>query len=683
MNRLSQETSPYLLQHADNPVHWYPWGEEAFANARGRNVPILLSVGYSACHWCHVMAHECFENQEIAAQMNREFVCVKVDREERPDIDSLYMEAVQLTTGQGGWPMTVFLTPQALPFYCGTYFPPEDRYGRPGLPRIMTTITEAWTNSREDIEERGAAVLDGLRHSENLPAGSGHPIAEVFASASQTIASRMDSYHGGLNGAPKFPMPSVLEVLLRATASTGDKNALSLLERTLQRMALGGIYDQLAGGFHRYSTDEIWLAPHFEKMLYDNAQLALLYVRAWQETQNPFYQGVAEETFAYLQREMMDDRGAFYSAQDADSDGAEGTFYIWSEAEIRAALPPDEAEVFASFYDITTAGNWEGHCILRVVKPLEEVANHFQLTLEQTADLLENARQRLYELRTHRTAPGLDDKVITSWNGLAITAFAEAGRVFQQQDLLDTACRAADFILANMTRRDDATRLRLWRTWRADAAKHEAVLEDYGALSCALITLYETTGEAKWLSAAIELGTTLIQCFAVEGGGFYTSAFDAESLLIRTVEWQDNAVPGGCSMAVEALMRLSDLTGNLGFKEFANTTLHRASEMVMKYPTAFGRMLNVMQMSCSSTVEIMIVPGNDPAETTELLNAAWAHFVPARCVAVINADSNVLLDDALVTGKGAIEGHAAAYVCRNRMCSAPVSTAAQLVALLV
>lgn len=683
MNRLADETSPYLLQHANNPVNWYPWGSEAFEAARQRNIPVLLSVGYSACHWCHVMAHECFENPEIADQMNREFVCVKVDREERPDIDSLYMEAVQLTTGQGGWPMTVFLTPQALPFYCGTYFPPDDRYGRPGFPRIMTAITEAWTNSREDIEERGAAVLDGLRQSENMPVGGMRPSDEVFAAASQTIASRMDSYHGGLNGAPKFPMPSVLEVLLRASASMSDNSALSLLERTLQRMALGGIYDQLAGGFHRYSTDEIWLAPHFEKMLYDNAQLALLYVRAWQETQNPFYQGVAEETFAYLKRDLMDERGAFYSAQDADSDGAEGTYYIWSEAEIRAALPPDEAEVFASFYDVTTAGNWEGHCILRVVKPLEEVANQFHLTLEQTADLLENGRQRLYELRTKRTAPGLDDKVITSWNGLAIAAFAEAGRVLQQQDLLDTACRAADFILTNMTRRDDAKRLRLWRTWRAGAARHDAVLEDYGALSCALVTLYETTGEARWLSAAIELGTTLLQCFAVEGGGFYTSANDAESLLIRPAEWQDNAVPGGCSMAVEALMRLGDLTGNRGFKEFADTTLDRASEMVTKYPTAFGRMLNVMQMACSSNVEIAIVPGNDPAETTELLNAAWAQFVPARSVAVINAESSVLLDDALVAGKAAIENHAAAYVCRNRSCSAPVSTAAQLVALLV
>ncbi len=682
MNRLSQETSPYLLQHADNPVHWYPWGEEAFADARARNVPVLLSVGYSACHWCHVMAHECFENDEIAGQMNREFVCIKVDREERPDIDSLYMEAVQLTTGQGGWPMTVFLNPEGVPFYCGTYFPPEDRYGRPGFPQVMSAISEAWTNHRADIEERGAAVLEGLRQSETMPSSVDGASLELFISASQTIAARMDSYHGGLNGAPKFPMPSVLEVLLRAGATTGDGNALHLLERTLQRMALGGIYDQIAGGFHRYSTDEIWLAPHFEKMLYDNAQLALLYTRAWQVTRNPFYQGVAEETFAYMKREMLNGHGAFFSAQDADSEGAEGTFYVWSESEIRAVLPTDEADVFASFYDVTAAGNWEGRCILRVVKPLEQVAAQYNLTLEQTADLLENARQRLYDHRAQRTPPALDDKVITSWNALAIAAFAEAGRVLQQEDLLDTARGAATFILTNMTRRDEANRLRLWRTWRAGVARHEGVLEDYAALACALCTLFETTGDARWLSAAVELGHSLLECFTMEGGGFYTSAHDAEALLIRPAEWQDNAVPGGCSMAVEALTRLGNLTGNSAFKESAATTLNRTTDMVAKYPTAFGRMVTVMQMACTDSLEIVIVQGDDPKDSIDLLNEAWARFAPSRNVAVVTEDSRKLLDTDLVSGKEALDHHATAYVCRNRSCSAPVANATLLGALL-
>ncbi|HLJ54052.1 MAG TPA: thioredoxin domain-containing protein, partial [Chthonomonadaceae bacterium] len=426
-NRLALETSPYLLQHARNPVDWYPWGEEAFAAARALDRPILLSVGYSACHWCHVMERESFENEAIARQMNDNFINIKVDREERPDVDSIYMSAVQRLTGQGGWPMTVFLTPDARPFFGGTYFPPNDLYGRPGFPRVLRAVAAAWREQRSEVLEQSAELTADLVEGDNVLGGLSDSLLTpaVLETAENALAAMFDRRNGGFAGAPKFPQPMALDVLLRCSHRTHRQEPLALVERTLQRMAMGGIYDQLGGGFHRYSTDEIWLVPHFEKMLYDNAQLAQVYCRAWQATKKSFYRGVAEETLEYVLREMTAPSGGFYSAQDADSEGEEGRFFVWTPEEVDEVLGRRDALVFDAFYGVTPNGNWEGKNILRVVKDAQEVATGLRISLQDAAQILDGGRARLFAARERRVKPGLDDKALTSWNGLMAAAFAE------------------------------------------------------------------------------------------------------------------------------------------------------------------------------------------------------------------------------------------------------------------
>jgi uncharacterized protein YyaL (SSP411 family) len=522
-NQLINETSPYLLQHADNPVEWYPWGEEALELAREQNKPIFLSIGYAACHWCHVMAHESFEDEDTATLMNVHFVNIKVDREERPDLDNIYMQAVQAMTGSGGWPMTVFLTPDGQPFYGGTYFPPEPRYGMPGFRQLLVSVADAWKNRGDELLQNAEKVTEHIQQSTSAAAEGQMITPQVLSSAISNLASGFDREWGGFGQAPKFPQPMVIEFLLRDYLRSGDVNTLEMAEVTLQKMASGGIYDQVGGGFARYSTDERWLVPHFEKMLYDNAQLARVYLHAWQITGNPLYRRITEETLDYVLREMTHAEGGFYSSQDADSEGVEGKFYVWLAREIKQALG-ENASLFMTVYDVSEGGNWEGHSILQRVAEPDDVADQFGLTPGEAQAKIEAARQKMYQVRTQRVWPGLDDKVLTAWNGLMLAAFAEAGRVLGRQDYVDAATRNAEF-LYNTMRTDNG---RLLRTWKdGSEPKYNAYLEDYAYLAEGLLALYQTTFEVRWFEWARELVDLMLTHFRDEdNGGFFDTSDD-------------------------------------------------------------------------------------------------------------------------------------------------------------
>ncbi|MGH2468963.1 MAG: thioredoxin domain-containing protein, partial [Chloroflexota bacterium] len=510
-NRLAQESSPYLLQHANNPVEWYPWGDEALERARAENKPILLSIGYSACHWCHVMAHESFEDAEIAGLMNRSFINIKVDREERPDLDSTYMAAVQALTQRGGWPMTVFLTPEGVPFYGGTYYPPEDRLGLPGFPRVLAAVADAYANRRDEVLRGGAALVEQLRHGpERTPATSTRLDPNVIREAAEHLRQYFDAAHGGFGGAPKFPQPMVLDFLLHACHLRPDPALLDMVELTLGNMARGGMYDQLGGGFHRYSTDRVWLVPHFEKMLYDNAQLALVYLHAYQLTKRSLYRRVAEDTLDYVMREMVLPEGGFASTQDADSEGHEGQFFVWALDEIEALLPAPAAGWFAQAYGVTRAGNWEGRNILHLVADAAELAARAgeQASAIEISAALEDGRRRLFAQRETRVKPGLDDKALASWNALMLKAFAEGAAVLGRADYARVARRGAEFALQHLMREGQVL-----RTCRHGQAKLPGYLEDYAALADAFLTLYETTLETRWFAEANALATALVDDF--------------------------------------------------------------------------------------------------------------------------------------------------------------------------
>ena len=502
-NRLIDETSPYLLQHAHNPVDWYPWGEEALERAEREDMPILLSVGYSACHWCHVMERESFEDAEIAALMNDNFICIKVDREERPDIDSIYMMAVQALTGQGGWPMTVFMTPDGKPFYGGTYFPPEDRGGLPAFPRLVEALAAAYRTRRGDVTRTTSQLVQRMRQLSGGMAGIEPLTVDVLQSAKRSVSSQFDGRHGGVGLQPKFPQPMTYEFLLRHHDRTQDPESLEMVELTLTRMAEGGIYDQIGGGFHRYSTDTYWLVPHFEKMLYDNALLARLYLHAYQVTGDPLYRRVVEETLDYMAREMTDPAGGFYSAQDADSEGVEGKFFVWRPEEVIDLLGKDEGDLFNSYYGVTRKGNFEGRSILHVAKAAAR-----GMSEEELQGTLRRWKKRLLAARSERVAPGLDDKVLTSWNGLAMRAFAEAGGAFGRRDYVEKANRNAKFLLGTLVRDG-----RLLRTYRSGEAKLNGYLEDYAFLIDGLLSLHEATLDGRWLAESISLGEAMVDLF--------------------------------------------------------------------------------------------------------------------------------------------------------------------------
>jgi uncharacterized protein YyaL (SSP411 family) len=696
-NRLINETSPYLQQHAHNPVDWYPWGEEALEKARREDKPILLSVGYSACHWCHVMERESFENEDIAALMNQHFVSIKVDREERPDIDNIYMQAVQALTQQGGWPMTVFLTPDGRPFYGGTYFPPDDRrYGQqvmPGFTRLLLSMAEAYKNRRQDVEEQASQVADYLKQRSSSPlrgklgSPSGEIPLELFNTASRALAAEFDPVHGGFGGAPKFPNTMSLELLLRVHLhrlageidAQAERPELEMVETSLQHMANGGIYDQLGGGFHRYSVDARWLVPHFEKMLYDNALLSRIYLHAYLLTENPLYRRIVEETLDYVVREMTSPRGGFYSTQDADSEGEEGKFYLWTLPEIEAALLPDDAIPFMRYYDVTSGGNFEGKNILHVEQDAEKVADDTYVSLEVLQDSLKRGREMLFKVREKRVKPGRDEKVLTSWNGLMLRSFAEAARYLSRPDYLQVAINNAEFLLSEL--RSDG---RLLRTYKDGRAHLNGYLEDYTFLADGLLALYEASFNPRWFSEARSLMDEAIKLFADEqNGGFFDTGSDSEALVSRPKDIMDNATPAGNSVAADVLLRLNAFTGEEDYRRRVEDYLRPLADVMVQHPQAFGHALGALDFSLSRVKEFAIMGDPRGADTRSLLEVINERYLPnsvLACAAPDNAEAISAVP--LLADRPLKDGKATAYVCQNFTCQAPVNTPEELEQLL-
>ena len=667
-NHLQHETSPYLLQHVDNPVDWYPWGEEAMRLASEQDKPILLSIGYAACHWCHVMAHESFEDEATAAQMNADFINVKVDREERPDIDSIYMQAVNAMIGRGGWPMTVFLTPDGKPFYAGTYFPDEPRHGMPSFRQILTGVTQAWQRDRENVDGSASEVAERLQALSSVGFEQQPLDSDTLRDALRGLDQQFDATWGGFGEAPKFPQPMTIELLLREFLRSKDEHALEMAETTLQKMAEGGMWDQIGGGFARYSVDHRWLVPHFEKMLYDNAQLARVYLHAWQVTGNDFYRRITEETLDYVLLEMRHENGGFYSSQDADSEGVEGKFYVWSAGEIRDALGED-ADVFMQIYGVSDEGNWEGQNILNLRVDPKRLAAQLGTDAGSLCARLAAARTGLYGLRSQRVWPGLDDKVLTSWNGLMLAAFAEAGQALRRPDYIEAAISNADFLHRTM-RRDSG---RLFRTWKAGSeAKYNAYLEDYAFLADGLLALYEATFEARWVDWARELAELMLTHFRdTTRGGFFDTSDDHEQLIHRPKDLQDNAVPSGNAMAATVLTKLSLLTGNGDYWQVAEQSTATMSKLMSQYPSGFGQWLNVASFMLSEPREIALVGSADAI--APLLEVARDGYQPFQVVAAGEEASLPLLEN-----RPQIDGQGTAYVCRRFLCQAPVTKPEQL-----
>ncbi len=665
-NRLANETSPYLLQHAHNPVDWYPWSEEALQKANAEDKPIFLSIGYSACHWCHVMAHESFEDDGAAAVLNEHFVSIKVDREERPDLDRIYMSAVQAMTGRGGWPMSVFITPEGQPFYGGTYFPPERRYGMPSFTDVLLSVADAWQNRRQELVESGQRLVAAIEQQSAISANSKPETLnpETLNTAFENLWQRFDRTHGGWGDAPKFPQPMALEFLLRYHHATGDALALQMVTQTLDAMARGGMYDQLGGGFHRYSVDDHWLAPHFEKMLYDNAQLARVYLHAWQVTGEPFHRAIAEETLDYIVREMTNPAGGFYSTQDADSEGEEGKFFVWTPSEIRDLLG-QEAEAFMAAYGVTEHGNFEGRNIL-------EYVGH----VSQRTELAE-ARRKLFAAREQRVHPGRDEKVLTSWNGLMLAAFAEAARALNRDDYRQVAERNAGFLLSELRREDG----RLYRTWKAGEAKINGYLEDYAHLVVGLLELYQTTFEPRWYLAARELAEVMIAHFSAPDGGFFDTSGDHETLITRPRELQDNAVPSGNAMTALGLLRLAGLAVEPRYTELARRSLVQMQPLLGQHPLGFGQWLIALGYALAHPREIAIVGDPEAADTRALLDVCNVGYRPHQILALGAPDAETSVVP-LLQNRNQIEGRATAYVCVDFACRPPVTDPAALRTLL-
>jgi uncharacterized protein YyaL (SSP411 family) len=656
-NRLAGEASPYLRQHADNPVDWHPWGDDAFAEARERDVPILVSIGYSACHWCHVMAHESFEDPDVAAVMNRVFVNVKVDREERPDVDDIYMEATQAMTGQGGWPMTVVCTPDGRPFFAGTYFPKERRGGMIGFVELCERIDELWQTRRGELLQQADELTGALGRSGLITGGDDLPtMADLDAAVRQLVAAS-DREHGGLGGAPKFPQPMAQEALA-AAAARGDLHARDALVTTLDNMASGGIYDHLGGGFARYAVDAIWLVPHFEKMLYDNALLIRLYLHGWQVTGLPRYRQVLAETIAYVLRDLRQPSGGVSSAEDADSEGEEGKFYVWTEDEVREVLADektaDAAALALEWYGVREGGNFEhGTTILNRL--------HARADLERPP-AIETARQRLFDRRATRVRPGLDDKVLTEWNAYLVAALAEAGAAAEEPAWVDAAVGIAEFLLANL-RRDDG---RWLRSWQADAgARHLAYATDHGALLDAFTRLAEATGQARWITDARATADALLDLFWDDDrGGVFTSGHDAEALIARPKDLMDNATPGANGLAAVGLLRLAALTDVDRYRDAGLAVVRLLGPLAVQHPTAFGHVLAAVDLAVRGTTEI-VVAGDRP----DLLTVARHRFLPDAVLAWGERYESSLWD-------GREDGRA--YVCQSYACKLPAETAEDL-----
>jgi hypothetical protein len=679
MNALANETSPYLLQHKNNPVDWQPWGEAALARAKAEDKPIFLSIGYSACHWCHVMEHESFENPEIAALMNKWFVNIKVDREERPDLDEIYMTAVQRMTGSGGWPMSVWLTPDLQPFFGGTYFPPEDRYGRAGFPRVLEHVHKLWTERRADVEGAAKEMTEDLRRLLAPEAKPGDPQLAWCDQAVRGSLSRFDAEHGGFGHpphfAPKFPHASEIALLLRHHARTGDPESLRAAEITLEKMARGGLYDQLGGGFHRYSTDRQWLVPHFEKMLYDNALLARVYAEAFQLTRKPLYATVVRETLDYLLREMQHPDGGLYSTTDADSEGVEGKFFVWSKSEVDALLGGDAALACAR-WGITEGGNWEHTNVLWAAKTHAELAAQFALEEKVVADRLARARTALLARRSQRVPPGTDDKVLTAWNGMAIAALAIGHQVFDEPRWLEGARRAAEFVLRDL--RADGRLLRTWRDGRAQLAGY---LEDYGFLADGLLCLFEADFDPRWLRHARELLTEMRTHFEDDAqGSFFFTADDHEELLARSKSISESSTPSGVAVATLALLRAALLCGDRDFEASAERALRAHHAELARMPLISPSLLLALELHLGDPKELVIVGAPGDAAVRAFLARARLAFPPHHAVTLLHdGNRSALLELApIVEGKELVGGKPAAYLCRRGVCEAPVTDPARL-----
>ena len=683
-NRLINETSPYLLQHAHNPVDWYAWGPEALDRARAENRPILLSIGYSACHWCHVMERESFEDEQIAALMNEHFVNIKVDREERPDLDHIYQTAVQLFTGQGGWPLTMFLTPEQEPFYGGTYFPPDDRYGRPGFPRVLHALADAYQNRQPDVSKSTTEIREAMQKLSGFRDEGGDLSLELVTSSVRTIAGHVDMVHGGFGSQPKFPNPTNLDCLLRYWHYSGNENFLNVVKLSLDKMADGGIYDQLGGGFHRYSVDDHWLVPHFEKMLYDNAQLLSLYAAMYRITGEPRYARVTREVLDYVQREMCHPGGGFYATQDADSEGEEGKFFVWTKAEVDERIGED-SRLFCRYYDVTEAGNWEsGNNILHLTVSLQQLADLFQTDAGTAGERIEAARRNLFGVREQRIKPFRDEKILTAWNGLMLSGMIEAATVLGDDQAMRTVRQTITFLSQQMVR--DGT---LLRSHKDGKSKLGGYLDDYAFLAAALLDAFEVTFEPSYFDLARQLMTTLLQDFWDDAnGGFFFTGVRHEALIDRVKSGMDQAIPSGTAVATRNLLRLYTHTGEADYLHRAERVLRLYRRHMEQQPFGYGSLVGVCIDYLHKPQEIVLIGDRNAPDTKEMLATLHGSYVPHKTLVQIDPRqvetalaSLPLLRDVLA-GKAQVNGKATVYVCHDFTCSLPVTQPAELSALL-
>ncbi len=678
-NRLINETSPYLLQHAHNPVDWYPWGEEALDHAKKENKPILLSIGYSACHWCHVMERESFENEDIADIMNSLFVNIKVDREERPDLDEIYMNAVQIMTQHGGWPMTVFLTPDLKPFYGGTYYPPTDSYGRPGFPKVMHAVAEAFNEKNTQVLEQADQLTNQLSRMSHLVDPQEHELTEeLMSKAFNDYRSRFDSHYGGFGNAPKFPPSMGLPFLLRYWHHSGNANALEMVELTLQKMARGGMYDQLGGGFHRYSTDEKWLVPHFEKMLYDNALLVVAYFETYQATQNTFYRDIATDTLDYILREMYDEEnGGFYSTQDADSEGVEGKFFVWEPNDVEDVIGEENARIFCEFYDITPHGNFEGENILHIQTPQDVFARKIGMDQGELENLLSTSRMKLFDEREKRIKPGLDDKILTSWNGIMIRGMAMGYQLTGKSEYLTACENSVKFVLTTLSQENGL----LLRTYRSGKSHLNAYLEDYSYFISGLIALYEASFDSRWLKEAERLANIMIDQFGDENGdGFFFTGKAHEALIVQSKSAYDGATPSGASMAIHGLLRLAKHLDNPVLHETAVDTLKLYFNQMESMPSGSGQLLCELSFLLSTPKEIAIIGEIGIERTKEILTTLHNMYIPNKIVGLSDPNEENRLP--LLANKPQVDGNSTVYVCENFACQTPTCNVDEFVELL-
>ncbi len=665
-NRLIHETSPYLLQHAHNPVDWYPWGEEAFAQAREDDKPVLLSIGYSACHWCHVMEHESFEDEATAALMNELFVSIKVDREERPDLDQIYMTAIQGLTGRGGWPMTVFLTPDGLPFYGGTYYPPEDRMGMPGFRRVLQSVSDAYGGQRAQVDLQASRIAAFIQEQTLLSAPTDALEPTLLDDAFGAMTQQFDSERGGFGGPPKFPQAMALDFLLRYHHRTRNPVALQMVEFSLQHMAAGGIYDQIGGGFHRYSVDERWLVPHFEKMLYDNALLARSYLHASQVTGNESYRRIVEQTLDYVRSEMVHENGGFFSTQDADSDGEEGKYYVWTPEEVEATVGAADAPIVADFYGVNPGGNFEHKTILTAPADPDAIASRHGLSRDGLHEVMVRARARMLTARAQRVPPDRDDKILAAWNGLMLRTFAEAARALRRPEDLATAEANAAFLTSRLWRDG-----RLYRVHKDGQTRVPGYLDDYAGVADGLVALYQTTFDARWLTTAREIADAMVKLFwDSEANAFFDTAADAEPLVARPRDFWDNATPSGTSLAGHVLLTLWALTGESEYERLARITLSSLATAMRQHPVGLGNLLSALTLYLAPPQEVAIIGDTRAADTCALVDAVQQRYLPNAVVAVGTAGTDTV---PLLAARDLVDGRAAAYVCRNFTCELPVT----------